>query len=60
MLMFILLINHYIYLEDSKNDNSVQGVPVIEADNMPYRILPPPDLENNDPLIDSCTLNDEC
>ena len=34
-------------------------IPIIEADNKPYKILPPPEDLNN-PLQNSCSLNDEC
>ena len=56
---FFFLIKHYNYLENynfNKNENKIQ---IIEADSKPYKILPPPeDLDN--PLQNSCSLNDEC
>tara|TARA_B100001123_G_C14707727_1_gene787868 strand:- start:54 stop:173 length:120 start_codon:yes stop_codon:yes gene_type:complete len=36
-----------------------ETIPIIEPDSEPYRILAPADIDN-DPLKESCTLNDEC
>ena len=56
---FFFLIKHYIGLENYKLNNNKNTIPIIESDNKPFKILPPP--ENNDnPLENSCTLNDEC
>ena len=56
---FFFLIKHYNDLENYKNNKDENKIPIIEADNNPYKILPPPeDLDN--PLQNSCSLNDEC
>ena len=56
---FFFLIKHYNNLENYKNNKDDNKIPIIEADNKPYKILPPPeDLDN--PLQNSCSLNDEC
>ena len=55
---FFFLIKHYTNLEKFKYNNK-SDIPVIDSDNKPFKILPPP--ENNDnPIEDSCTLNNEC
>ena len=56
---FFFLIKHYNDLENYKFDFDKNTIPVIEADNKPYKILPPPN-EEKDPLMNSCTLNNEC
>ncbi|MBH71623.1 MAG: hypothetical protein CFH28_00088 [Alphaproteobacteria bacterium MarineAlpha6_Bin6] len=56
---FFFLINHYINLENYKVSFDNESIPIIEADNKPIKILPPPD-EDINPLDESCTLNDEC
>ena len=56
---FFFLIKHYNDLENYKFNYNQSTIPVIEADNKPYKILPPPE-DNDNPLENSCTLNDEC
>ena len=56
---FLFLIKHYIDLENYKFNNDKNTIPIIESDNKPFKILPPPE-DNNNPLKNSCTLNDEC
>jgi len=58
-IIFFFLIKHYINLENYKSDYNQSTIPIIESDNKPYKILPPPE-DNNDPLENSCTLNNEC
>ena len=58
-IIFFFLIKHYINLENYKSDYNPSTIPIIESDNKPYKILPPPE-DNNDPLENSCTLNNEC
>jgi|ETN01SMinimDraft_1059929.scaffolds.fasta_scaffold07964_2 hypothetical protein len=58
---FFFLIKHYINLENYKFNYDKSRIPIIEADNKPFKILPPPDDNDKaDPLEESCTLNDEC
>ena len=57
-IIFFFLIKHYINLEKYKYNNK-SGVPIIETDSKPFKILPPPD-DNDNPLENSCTLNNEC
>ena len=59
LFVFFLLIKHYNNLENYKNNKDDNKIPIIEADNKPYKILPPPEDLNN-PLQNSCSLNDEC
>ena len=59
LVSFFFLIKHYINLEKYKFNYNQSTVPVIESDNKPYKIVPPPE-EFDNPLKDSCTLNDEC
>ena len=56
---FFFLIKHYNNLENYKNNKDDNKIPIIEADNKPYKILPPPEDLNN-PLQNSFSLNDEC
>ena len=35
------------------------AISIIESDNKPFKILPPPEDDDN-PLENSCTLNNEC
>jgi len=58
---FFFLIKHYLNLENYKFNYDESSIPIIDADNKPFKILPPPD-DNNEPdlLEESCTLNDEC
>tara|TARA_B100000315_G_C13998467_1_gene329018 strand:- start:259 stop:474 length:216 start_codon:yes stop_codon:yes gene_type:complete len=56
---FFFLLKHYNELENYKFNYNQSDIPVIEADNKPYKILPPPE-EIINPLKNSCTLNDEC
>ena len=58
-IVFFLLIKHYIDLESYQLDQNKSTIPIIESDNKPFKILPPPE-NNNNPLENSCTLNDEC
>ena len=58
-IIFFFLIKHYINLENYKSDYNQSTIPIIESENKPYKILPPPE-DNNDPLENSCTLNNEC
>ena len=58
-IIFFFLIKHYIDLENYKLNNNKNTIPIIESDNKPFKILPPPE-DNNNPLKNSCTLNDEC
>ena len=58
-IIFFFLIKHYINLENYKSDYNQSTIPIIESDNKPYKILAPPE-DNNDPLENSCTLNNEC
>ena len=57
---FFWLILHYYNLENYKFNFDKSIIPIIEADKKPYRISPPKKNENDDPLQNSCTLNDEC
>ena len=56
---FFFLIKHYTDLENYKFNYNQSTIPIIEADNKPYKILQPPE-DNDNPLENSCTLNDEC
>ena len=56
---FFFLIKHYIDLENYKFNNNKNTIPIIESDNKPFKILPPPE-DNDNPLENSCTLNNEC
>ena len=56
---FYFLIKHYIDLENYKFNYDQSTIHIIDADNKPFKILPPPEDINN-PMEDSCTLNDEC
>tara|TARA_Y100000590_G_scaffold469556_1_gene658247 strand:+ start:371 stop:586 length:216 start_codon:yes stop_codon:yes gene_type:complete len=56
---FYLLLKHYFDLEKYNIKYDEKNIPIIEADQIPYKIDPPPIL-NDDPLINSCTLNNEC
>jgi len=56
---FFFLIKHYNNLENYKNNKDENKIPIIEADNKPFKILPPPE-DHDDPLQNSCSLNDEC
>ena len=56
---FFFLIKHYTDLENYKLNYNQSTIPIIDADNKPYKILPPPE-DNADPLENSCTLNNEC
>ena len=56
---FFFLIKHYNNLENYKNNKDENKIPIIEADNKPYKILPPPE-DLDTPLQNSCSLNDEC
>tara|TARA_B100000586_G_C20089323_1_gene419310 strand:+ start:981 stop:1196 length:216 start_codon:yes stop_codon:yes gene_type:complete len=58
-IIFFFLIKHYINLENYKFNNNKNTIPIIESDNKPFKILPPPE-DNDNPLENSCTLNDEC
>ena len=58
-IIFFFLIKHYIDLENYKLNNNKNTIPIIESDNKPFKILPPPE-DNDNPLENSCTLNDEC
>ena len=58
---FFFLIKHYLNLENYKFNYDESSIPIIDADNKPFKILPPPDDNDEpDPLEESCTLNDEC
>ena len=57
-IIFFFLFKHYTNLENYKFNNK-STIPIIESDNKPFKILPPPE-DNNNPLKNSCTLNDEC
>ncbi len=59
LLGFFLLIKHYNDLESYNYNKDENKIPIIEADNKPYKILPPPE-DLDDPLQHSCSLNDEC
>ena len=59
LIVFFLLIKHYIDLENYQLDQNKSTIPIIESDNKPFKILPPPEDDDN-PLENSCTLNDEC
>tara|TARA_B100000315_G_scaffold239412_1_gene258163 strand:- start:101 stop:316 length:216 start_codon:yes stop_codon:yes gene_type:complete len=56
---FFFLIKHYNDLENYSPNKNENKIPIIEADNKPYKILPPPE-DLDDPLQNSCSLNDEC
>ena len=56
---FSFLIKHYNDLENYSPNKNENKIPIIEADNKPYKILPPPE-DLDDPLQNSCSLNDEC
>tara|TARA_B100001013_G_scaffold191575_1_gene115680 strand:+ start:45 stop:260 length:216 start_codon:yes stop_codon:yes gene_type:complete len=58
-IVFFLLIKHYIDLESYQLDQNKSTIPIIESDNKPFKILPPPE-DNDNPLDNSCTLNNEC
>jgi len=58
-IVFFLLIKHYIDLENHQLDRNKSTIPIIESDNKPFKILPPPE-DNDNPLENSCTLNNEC
>ena len=58
-IIFFFLIKHYIDLENYKLNNNKNTIPIIESDNKPFKILPPPE-DNGNPLENSCTLNNEC
>ena len=58
-IVFFLLIKHYIDLENYQLDQNKNTIPIIESDNKPFKILPPPE-DNDNPLENSCTLNNEC
>jgi|TARA_Y100000310_G_C20229911_1_gene599750 hypothetical protein len=58
-IVFFLLIKHYIDLENYQLDQNKVTIPIIESDNKPFKILPPPE-DNDNPLENSCTLNNEC
>ena len=58
-IVFFLLIKHYIDLESYQLDQNKSTIPIIESDNKPFKILPPPE-DNDNPLENSCTLNNEC
>ena len=58
-IVFFLLIKHYIDLENYQLDKNKSTIPIIESDNKPFKILPPPE-DNDNPLENSCTLNNEC
>ena len=58
-IVFFLLIKHYIDLESYQLDQIKSTIPIIESDNKPFKILPPPE-DNDNPLENSCTLNNEC
>ena len=58
-IIFFFLIKHYINLENYKFNNNKNTIPIIESDNKPFKILPPQE-DNDNPLENSCTLNDEC
>ena len=58
-IVFFLLIKHYIDLENYQLDQNKSIIPIIESDNKPFKILPPPE-DNDNPLENSCTLNNEC
>ena len=58
-IVFFLLIKHYIDLENYQLDRNKSTIPIIESDNKPFKILPPPE-DNDNPLENSCTLNNEC
>ena len=57
---FVYLVKHYIDIDKYNFNYDKIKIPVIEADNKPYRILPPPEDFIDDPEKDSCTLNNEC
>ena len=57
--LFFFLLKHYNNLESFKFDYHDEKIPIIESDNKPFKILPPPG-EIIDPLEQSCTLNNEC
>ena len=57
--VFFFLIKHYNELENYNFNFNKNTIPIIETDSKPYKILPPSE-ENNNPLDNSCTLNDEC
>ena len=59
LIVFFLLIKHYIDLENYQLDQNKNTIPIIESDNKPFKILPPPE-DNDNPLENSCTLNNEC
>ena len=59
LIVFFLLIKHYIDLENYELDQNKSTIPIIESDNKPFKILPPPE-DNDNPLENSCTLNNEC
>ena len=59
LIVFFLLIKHYIDLENYQLDQNKSTIPIIESDNKPFKILPPPEDDDN-PLENSCTLNNEC
>ena len=59
LIVFFLLIKHYIDLENYQLDQNKSTIPIIESDNKPFKILPPPE-DNDNPLENSCTLNNEC
>ena len=59
LIVFFLLIKHYIDLENYQLDQNKSTIPIIESDNKPFKILPPPE-DNDNPLDNSCTLNNEC
>jgi len=56
---FFLLLKHYYELEKFKFNFNKNNIPVIEADKKPFKIRPLPK-NDNDPLENSCTLNNEC
>ncbi len=58
-IVFFLLIKHYIDLENYQLDQNKSTIPIFESDNKPFKILPPPE-DNDNPLENSCTLNNEC
>ena len=58
--LFYFLLKHFSNLENYNVNFDKNVIPIIEADKEPFRVPPEENDQDTDPLVESCTLNNEC
>ncbi len=58
--LFYFLLKHFSNLENYNVNFDKNVIPIIEADKEPFRVRPEENDQDTDPLVESCTLNNEC